>query len=465
MISNSANRAAARSADLHRLSVADLFNFWAEGRNSPMQIGLAGTFHAPGWLDHSGQLRLSWLADQVDHRTQRAPLLRRRIRWTRFGEGRPVWVDDADFDIGRHVRAAPRIGPDLADFWDWAAEQTIQPLDRHRPLWRMIFVPSLEGDRIGMVFVIHHVAVDGLAGVAALSELLDAVPDQPVPRLEWRPQPPPRSGRLVAENVSTRLHAIPPLVRAIPRLPVLINAFRGTADAVRKEAPATSLAGTIGSSRQTGLISAPLDEIQRGADDAGVSVNDRVLAAVTAGLREWLAARSELRPGTALRASMPVAVPGREQNAGRMVVVPLPVDEPDPRRRLSAIHSTTSGLKASHADVAHTDITGSPLFPVSLMRIGIPWLARRGGLKVNCFVTNVRGPREPLYLAGAQLDNAVPLAPLVAGVRLGVTVFSYAGTLTITLLGDGQLPDWSTLVSATRRSLVTAAAGEPSTTR
>jgi diacylglycerol O-acyltransferase len=454
MISDSATPEPVVSADLHRLSVGDLFNFWAEGPNSPMQIGLAGTFHAPSWLDRRGQLRLSWLADQVELRTHRVPLLRRRIRWTRFGEGRPLWLDDADFDITSHVSAAPAVAGDLAHFWGWAAEQAIQPLDRHRPLWRMIFVPGLEGPRIGMVFVIHHVAVDGLAGVAALSDLLDATPDQPVPHQNWRPEPPPSRGRLVADNVATRLRAVPPLVRAIPRLPVLINAFRGTAHAVQEDAPATSLAGTIRASRQAAVISTPLDQIHRAADRLGLSVNDRVLAAVTTGLREWLATRSELRPGLALRASMPVAVPGRQQNAGRMVVVPLPVAESDPARRLSAIHSTTSALKASHADVAHSDITGSPLFPITLMRIGIPWLARRGGLKVNCFVTNVRGPRQPLYLAGAQLDNAVPFAPLVAGVRLGVTVLSYAGTLTITLLGDGQLPDWSTLVSATRQSLV-----------
>jgi diacylglycerol O-acyltransferase / wax synthase len=438
---------------LHRLSVGDLFNFWAEGPNSPMQIGLAGTFHAPRWLDDRGQLRLSWLADQVDSRTHRVPLLRRRIRWTRFGEGRPIWLDDADFDIASHVTEAPVLDGDLTHFWSWAAEQAIQPLDRHRPLWRMIFTPGLEGDRIGMVFVIHHVAVDGLAGVAALSDLLDAVLDQPVAHQDWRPQPPPSRGRLVADNAATRLRAVPPLVRAIPRLPVLINAIRGTTHAVQKDAPATSLAGTIAASREAAVISTPLDQIHRAAERAGLSVNDCVLAAVTTGLREWLAARSELRPGLALRASMPVAVPGRQQNAGRMVVVPLPVAESDSARRLSAIHNTTSALKASHADVAHTDITGSPLFPISLMRISVAWLARRGGLKVNCFVTNVRGPRKPLYLAGAQLDNAVPFSPLVAGVRLGVTVFSYAGTLTITLLGDGQLPDWSTLVTATRQSL------------
>src|SRR5215213_7961147 len=226
------------SADLHRLSVGDLFNFWAEGPNSAMQIGLAGTFHAPRWLDRRGQLRLSWLAEQVERRTYRVPVLRRRIRWTRFGEGRPVWLDDADFDIASHVSAAPLVAGDLDHFWSWAAEQVIQPLDRHRPLWRMIFTPGLEGGRIGMVFVIHHVAVDGLAAVAALTDLLDAHPDQPVPGGDWRPQPPPSRRRLVTDNVSTRLHAVPPLVRAIPRLPVLINAFRGTAATVRKDAPA-----------------------------------------------------------------------------------------------------------------------------------------------------------------------------------------------------------------------------------
>src|SRR5215211_7011801 len=439
IISESAILEPAAPADLHRMSVGDLFNFWAEGPNSPMQIGLAGTFHALNWLDHRGQLRLSWLADQVYLRTRRVPLLRRLIRWTRFGEGRPVWLDDADFDITAHVSAAPVDAGNLDHFWNWAAQQVISPLDRHRPLWRMIFVPGLEDGRIGMVFGVHHVAVDGLAGVAALSDLLDAVPDQPVPSQDWRAQPPPSRGRLVADNVATRLRAVPPLVRAIPRLPVLINALRGTAHAVQKDAPTTSLAGPIGASRKAAVISAPL-------------------AAITTGLREWLATRSELRPALALRASMPVALPGRQQNAGRMVVVPLPVAEPDPARRLSTIHHTTNALKASHADVAHADITGSPLFPITLMRIGIPWLARRGGLKVNCFVTNVRGPRKPLYLAGAQLDDAVPFAPLVAGVRLGVTVFSYAGTLTITLLGDGQLPDWSTLVSATRQSLMVSPA-------
>jgi WS/DGAT/MGAT family acyltransferase len=437
---------------VRRVTTGDLFNFWAEGSTSPMQIALAGIFQAPQWLDETGRVRLSCVAEQIDRRTRRAGLLRRRIRWTHVGEGRPVWVDDADFAITRHVETEHIDALSPERLWEWAAQQAIRPLDRRQPLWRLVLVSGLPGGEVGMVFVIHHVAVDGMAGVSVLSALLDASPDEDV-AAEWEPQPIPRAGQLVWENLTTKLRAVPPALRALPHLPILIRAFRGTLAAVREEAPITSLAGRIGHQRHAAVISVPLDQVQQAAHAETATVNDLVLSATTTGLREWLAGRNELDPGMALRASMPIAVRGRQQNAGRMVVVSLPVGEADPRRRLAAITETTTALKSSHADVAHSDITGSPLFPVSLMRLGIPWLARRGGLKVNCFVTNVRGPGQPLYLAGAPFELAAGLSPLVAGVRLGVTVFSYAGVLTITLLGDGLLPDWPALVSSTRRAV------------
>src|SRR5215213_2729169 len=286
------------SADLHRLSVGDLFNFWAEGPNSAMQIGLAGTFHAPRWLDRRGQLRLSWLAEQVERRTYRVPVLRRRIRWTRFGEGRPVWLDDADFDIASHVSAAPLVAGDLDHFWSWAAEQVIQPLDRHRPLWRMIFTPGIEGGRIGMVFVIHHVAVDGLAGVAALTSLLDEFADQPPP--VWHPAPQPTRIRLVLDNLITKACAFTQLLRALPHAPALFRAASGTTHVVRQQAPTTSLSGAIGPARQASVISIPLS-VKQAEMATGASINDLVLAAVTDALRQWLADRDELIPRGALR--------------------------------------------------------------------------------------------------------------------------------------------------------------------
>jgi diacylglycerol O-acyltransferase / wax synthase len=418
-----------------------------------MQIGLAGIFEGTSWLDDNGQLRLSWLAEQIERRTFRAPVLRRRIHWTGFGQGLPVWVDDPQLDIQQHVQVATDAPTDPERFWTWAAQRSLDPLDRQRPLWRLLFAPGIEGGRVGIVFVIHHVAVDGLAGVAALTSLLDEFSDQPPPEPVWHPSPQPTLSRLMLDNLITKARALKQLLRALPHAPTLVKAASGTTQAVRQQAPTTSLSGAIGPARQAGVISIPLDSAKQAEMTTAASINDLVLAAVTDALRQWLADRNELIPGLALRASMPIAVRGRHANAGRMVVVPLPVADPDADHRLATIVDTTTALKTSGADVAHADITGFPLFPVSLMRIAIRWLARRGGLRVNCFVTNVRGPRFPLYLAGAELQAAVPFAPLVARVRLGVTVFSYAGALSVTLLGDGDLPEWPDLVSAMRRSL------------
>jgi diacylglycerol O-acyltransferase / wax synthase len=442
-----------RSAELHRLSTGDLATFWAEGPTDPMQIGLAGIFEGKSWLDDNGQLRISWLAEQVERRTYRAALLRRHIHWTGFGQGPPVWVDDPQLDIHQHVHVATDAPTDLEGFWTWAAERSLDPLDRQRPLWRLLFAPGIEGGRIGMVFVIHHVAVDGLAGVAALTSLLDESPEQPPPEPVWHAALQPTRTRLVLDNLITKAYALTRLLRALPHAPTLFRAASGTTHVVRQQAPTTSLSGAIGPARQAGVIAIPLDSAKQAELATGASINDLVLAAVTDALRQWLADRDELTPGLALRASMPIAVRGRHANAGRMVVVPLPVADPDPHHRLATLVDTTTALKTSGADVAHADITGSPLFPVSLMRVAIRWLARRGGLRVNCFVTNVPGPRVPLYLAGAELQAAVPFAPLVARVRLGITVFSYAGILSVTLLGDGDLPEWPDLVSAMRRSL------------
>ena len=127
--------------------------------------------------------------------------------------------------------------------------------------------------------------------------------------------------------------------------------------------------------------------------------------------------------------------------------------EPDPEARLAVITATTHRMKSTGADVSHAEITNHPLFPLWLARASVGVLAARGSRWVNCYVTNVRGPAEQLWLAGAPLSRAVGIASLAAGIRLGVTVFSYAGVLNVTLLGDAGVPAWSTLVAGTKQEL------------
>src|SRR5687767_15093360 len=112
----------AAAAEFERLTVGDLATWWAEEGSSPMQIGLAGILDAPHWLTIDGRLRMDWLLQELDVRTRRVPSLRRRIHWTSVGQGRPVWVDDIDFDISRHVVCdSSSAGVTDGTFWEWAA--------------------------------------------------------------------------------------------------------------------------------------------------------------------------------------------------------------------------------------------------------------------------------------------------------------------------------------------------------
>jgi hypothetical protein len=128
------------------------------------------------------------------------------------------------------------------------------------------------------------------------------------------------------------------------------------------------------------------------------------------------------------------------------MVLPLPVGHMDPVSRLTRIAAITRAAKASR-DRHYRGVLASPLLPTSLLRLGIAWLRRHGGTKVNLYVTNVPGPPRPLWLAGARLRTAVPIAPLVAGVPLAVAALSYAGELAISIQVDDALADLDTLAA------------------
>lgn len=440
-------------AAIDRLTVGDLTAFWAERPTTPMHVALAGTFAAPEWCDGTGRLLLDLLRGRIEARTRRSPVFRRHVHRTRLGEGLPLWVDDADFDIRRHVLATDDCrGMGFADFVEWAAHAALEPLEPGRPLWRLTFAPGLGDGSVGVLVVMHHVAVDGLAGVAALSSLLDRSPDAAAAEPPTTGTSGAPAGRvLVADNVRRKRAALRALGEASSsgRGPQRPSAW----SMLRRRAPRTPLTGPVSGERRAAVLTVPLEVAAAAAHRRQATVNDLVLAAMTAGLREWLRAVGQAPDGVTMRCSVPVAAPGRGQNQGRIVVAPLPVGEPDPDVGLAVIAAATQRMKRTGADVAHTEVTNNPLFPVWLARAGIGVLAARGGHWVNCYVTNVRGPAEPLWLAGAPLTRAAGIAPLVAGVRLGVTVFSYAGTLTVTLLGDGGLPAWGALVARTEQVL------------
>gem|GEM_PF-61141 len=264
------------------------------------------------------------------------PELRRRIRWTGFGEGRPAVVDDHEFDIARHVAAVDLGGVDEPAFWSWSANQTLQPLDREHPLWRVTFATGLAGGQVGVLVVLHH----------ALA------------------------------------------------------------------APATSLDHAVGPGRRLIVIRRPLEQVKQAGRAHGATVNDVLLAAVAGGLRQLLAGRGEPVEGLELRVSVPVGAPGRARNAGGStpMVLPLPVGPLDPADRLARIVAVTRTAKAAR-DRRYRGLLASSLLPTSLLRLGVRWLRRHGGGKVNLYVTNVPGPYGWPGLACGPRPRSRPWSP------------------------------------------------------
>lgn len=438
---------------IDRLRRADMANLWAEGPGMPSQIALVGEFDARPFLDPDGGLDTGRIRHELARRARRVPALTRRVLWTRHGEGPPAWVPDADPDPSYDITCG-RL-PEGDDLVRWCADRVVRPLDRTRPLWRAEIVEGLPGSRFGLVLVVHHALADGLAGVAIAAALLDPAPDTAPPDPAAVPPPsPPTHRALVADHARTLGTTLAVAARGLPHLPgALRRAARQARDAagdLRSTAPPTSLPRRVGPGRRLAAAEFDLDDLRAAAHAHGATVNDLLLAAVTVGLRDLLQSRGDDVTGLVLRASFPVGeLPG--QQAG-MLLVGLPVGEPDPLRRLALISTATARMKA-RLRTGGGDVFDVLRLPGPLARLTVRWMLRAARRHINLFVTDVPGPARPLWLAGAPLLRAVPVAPLTADVPIGIAALSYAGTLSVSANVDSRVTDVEVLVRGIERDV------------
>lgn len=428
-----------------RLRTDQLAFTWAK---APLQIGLLGIFDGRPFLRGDGAVDLHAVARELTARAAAVPDLRRRVLWTRPGEGRPLWVDDPAFDPSDHVTIAAGATP--ADLPSWAATEAAWPLDRERPLWRAVVVGPLPDRRFGVLVVLSHVLADGLAGVSLLGALFDPLPNQatPLPLDDAVPPLPThrelRSARLRELLAPRPAGGRPGNRRAGPR-----QVRQAMAELSGPE-PATSLPRRVGRNRRLGVVCESLSEVERTGHALGVTVNDLVLAAVTAGLRDLLTARGENTPGRALRTTVPAATGHAGRQVMAMLVVPLPVGERDPLQRLALIRRSTIAGKARVR--ATGDFTDAHV-PVALARLVFETARRLGSRHLTLAVSDVPGPPAPLWLAGARLLEAVPIAPVSPPVPLAVAALSYAGRLVVSVNADATVDDLDVMVDGAATGL------------
>jgi diacylglycerol O-acyltransferase / wax synthase len=435
------------SGSIERVPVPDLSALWAETQTAPMNIALIGAVEAAPMMAPDGTVAVDRIRSFVEARLPRAPMLLRTLRHTRLGQGTPAWIDAYDFDIADHVILAPADRPltDENEFLGWCARRSLIPLERTRPLWRLEIIPGLAGGRIGILLVVHHVVADGLRGVALVTSLLDSTSQGRGHGAAWHPKPAPTGLDLVRDNLRRRWDAVRSLRPS--RLVRSARTLRALSHAPGRRAPATSLTGPIGDHRHLTVLRYPIAELRAAAHAHRCTINDLLIAAVTTGLRDLLNGRGENRDRLELLASVPVGARGGSE--GGMFIAPLPVGVPDSAERLRIITQATATGKRR----PDQGVVGIVAMPASLARLGVAWAKRAAASHINLYVTNVPGPTSTLYFAGARLLQAVPLAPLVAGIRLSVTAMSYDGNFAISLLTDNNMRDLPVLTAGVRTEL------------
>lgn len=389
--------------------------------------------------------------DLLRDRIHLVPPFRRRLIEVPFKLAHPVWIEDPDFDLDRHVHRVgvppPGTAQDLADF---VGEFASEPLDRNRPLWTMTVVEGLEDGMIALVSKIHHAAIDGVSGADLMVHLFDLSPEvEPVERPEQRlVDRVPSDAELVLGALGTIATQPLGFVKMADR------ARKGILGAVRTQrnrpegsrpvtlpftAPKVPFNGAITPHRAVAFGRASLEDMKVIKRAFGTTVNDVVLAACTMSLRHWLIAHDAL-PDKPLVASCPVSVHDEQKDAPgtnkvSSMFVSLPVTTADPVEQLRLIHEDTKGAKELNKAMGADLLTGLAEFapPRLLNRASQLYsrmnLADRHRPVHNLIISNVPGPPVPLYSAGARVEATYPMGPILEGSGLNLTVLSNMGNV------------------------------------
>ncbi len=449
-----------------------------------MHIGGALVFTP---LPGGGTPSIETVREHLEQRLDLLPRYRQKLDKPRTGGlSWPSWERDQHFEIAAHVRHATLPAPgDEREFLDWISDYYSHRLDRSRPLWEMVLLDGLADGRWALVCKTHHCLVDGAGSVDASNLLLDAEPSPEhsaphptdgvaAPEASPRrlPHPPAPVGLVLGAGLAAAhagTHALMHPREDFQRSRAVIDLL------VRDEliaAPQSSLNVPIGTTRRIATVHVELEELQTVRRALGGKVNDVVLCAATAALRELLLARGEHPPPRGLRAMVPVniRVEGHHAELGNEVsslFIDLPVSETDPRRRYERVSAEVAQRKAGGQALAASTLTGLTELAPPLLHASLAsqLFAKR---LFNVTITNVPGSPRRMYAFGAPLVDVVPIVPLAAEHALGIAVISYAGGMTFGLYADhATVPDLDVVrdgIVTSLRELATLA-GTTSTAR
>ena len=422
-------------AVIERVSGVDLLELATDLPDAPKQVAMVLL------LERSMDLEL--LRSTLAERIVAVPRLRQRLKSVPLGCGRPIWVDDAGFQIQNHVTMASCPAPgDETALLSAVAGLVRDRLPMNGPLWRATLLTGLADGGAALMLVVHHVLTDGIGGLAMLGSLLDgpAPPDSTTPldgtappaAASPFPRPLPTTFALLADAQRNRLKSI----ARLPALAVLMTRAVAELTAGRTpRLPQSSLNQPTGPERALAVATTDLQSVRTAAHACDATVNDAVLTAVTGALRTVLAKRGETT--STFVVTVPVSARRRTTAAhvGNAVgIAPVGLSATgDLVQRLTTTARTTRVRRTSHPGSSAALL--APLFRL-IARLGLlRWFIDHQRM-TNTFVTNLRGPETPATILGTPIRRVLAVPGITGNVTVSFAAFSYAGTLELTILAD-----------------------------
>jgi diacylglycerol O-acyltransferase len=449
---------------VQQLTAQDASFLYTETPKAPMSGGGLAIYDpstAPEKVTFKSLMR------HIEDRLHLAPPFRRRVVMVPFDADYPWWIEDENFDIEFHVRhiALPEPG-DWRQLCIQCARLISRPLDLSRPLWELYIIDGL--DRVkgyppgcfGVLSKVHHAAVDGASGTEIGTATQDLSPDAPTPAppdVAWKGEREPSPAELLtwagwsAATQPWRFLETWTTSGMADRLRQAAAA-QGTA-APPAQVPRTRFNAVVSGHRVVDGVTFDLDAIRAmRAIAPGSTVNDVVLAIVGGALREYLLDKREL-PDVSLTAMCPISLrsesdrtPGNQVGA---MFVPLHTDVSDARARLQAVHASTAAAKELQNAVGARTLTDLNKFvPAATAALAGRMAATMSIANenvpppYNTVVTNVPGPQQPLYMAGARMVASYGFGMVHDNMGLMNVVSSYVGRLSVSLTADrDMMPD------------------------
>ena len=355
------------------------------------------------------------------------------------------WGEDEEFDLDQHFRhiSLPHPGR-IRELLVYVSQEHSALIDRAKPLWECQIIEGIEGNRFAMYFKMHHAMVDGVAGMRLLEKSLSHSPTENSIVPPWavknnklkRPKANPISKttkflRTVTEQVQT----LPNLTRELAN--TVFKEMGKNPDFVSTfQAPKSIINQSISASRRFAAQSYELERFRSIAKKLDATINDVVLAVCSGALRSYLIGQRAL-PKKPLIAMVPISLRQDESASGNqisMILANLGTHKGDPLERLEIIKRSVSNSKKRFSRMSKSEILSYSGMMFSMAGLNLISGVSPRHQAFNLVISNVPGPREPLYWNGAQLDALYPASVLMDGQALNITLTSYLDKLEVGIM-------------------------------